>query len=336
MSGSQVAYHLRVNKFVDRQLFVEALDRVGRFRKLSDYGYISMAGAYLEDCRVLHEAHRISRMHTFDTESTTVERQKINRPYGFIHCEAMSSGEMVDNLDGIRSGFGQQETPVIVWLDYTAPRLRKEQLQEVQRLMPRLLQGDVLRVTLNAERKTLAENTAYQALGNGPPTLADYRLEKLRAQLGDYLPPDRDDADFLASPEGFVQTLIGSIKLAIIRGLQSRSELRAFPLLSTSYNDGHHSMMTTMIFLLREDERRAFEDRSNWADWPHNPGTDWDNFVEIRVPHLSLRERHLLHETLVSGGEFNSNSHPFISNDELRQYMNHYLRYPTFAPLALL
>ena len=29
MNGSQVAYHLRVNKYIDRQMFVESLDTDG-------------------------------------------------------------------------------------------------------------------------------------------------------------------------------------------------------------------------------------------------------------------------------------------------------------------
>ncbi len=102
MSGSSVAYHLRVNKYVDRRLFVEALEFVARYQAVRDMGYVSMGGGYLEDFRVMHQSLGIQRMLTFDMDEWVVQRQMVNKPYGFVECEVASSGEIVDRFDDVR------------------------------------------------------------------------------------------------------------------------------------------------------------------------------------------------------------------------------------------
>src|SRR5262245_56055209 len=139
MNGSQIAYHLRVNKYIDRQLFVEALGLVNRFIPLAGHGYVSMAGAYLEDCRVMHQSMRISRMYSFDTEASVLARQAVNRPFGFIRCEQRSSGQVIEGFESVRAALGGAETNVVVWLDYATASKRHEQLQELETLVPKLI-----------------------------------------------------------------------------------------------------------------------------------------------------------------------------------------------------
>jgi hypothetical protein len=99
MSGSQLAYHLRVNKYIDRQVFVEVLGLIDRYRPITRYGYVSMAGPYLEDCKVLHQGRRITRMYSFDGNERVLPRQAVNRPFGFIRCECHSSRQTVERVD---------------------------------------------------------------------------------------------------------------------------------------------------------------------------------------------------------------------------------------------
>ena len=184
MSGSQLAYHLRVNKYIDRQVFIEALDLVDRFRPVAQYGYVSMAGAYLEDCRLLHQSHRITRMYSFDGNEKVLPRQAVNRPYGFIQCECHRSRDLVDRLDTIRTALAAPETNLIIWLDYTSPKQRKSQLQELETLVPKLIDGDVVRVTFNANRATLGDFQVHQhltSMGQEPPPLHEWRHRAERA-----------------------------------------------------------------------------------------------------------------------------------------------------------
>lgn len=336
MSGSQVAYHLRVNKYIDRQLFMESLGVLNRYRPLSGHGYVSMAGAYLEDCRVLHQATRISRMYSFERSASVVARQTINRPFGFIQLNQHDDKEIVTQFESVREALGGADTNVVVWLDYAAANQRHAQLQQVGALVPKLFEGDVLRVTLNAHRPTLGENHEYERLPpeHKPATLVAWRFGRLKEQLGVYMPADRDSARYLDTKDGFYRTMIRAVKHVVVGVLEPRDELLAFPVLSTAYDD-QHGMVTVMCMIIKKAEEERFRQATGWEQWEHKPGPEWDDHADIQVPHLSLRERHILHSTIENGGAFGAECPKFVTEDDLAQYRIHYLRYPTFAPLDM-
>lgn len=339
MSGSEVAYHLRVNKHIDRQLFIESLDLVNIAFPVSNYGYVSMAGAYLEDCRVIHQYTRISKMLSFDSNPHVLERQVVNRPYGFVQTVEATSSEMVSDTSRIRSEFGDENINLVFWLDFTDPGERRSQLQELSTLVSKVFPGDIIRVTMNAHRTTLGENKDFVNLPPDfrPETLSDWRHLNLKEQVGpEYLPADRDDPKYLDNNDEFCRTIIGAIRHAIIGALEPRSELIAFPILSTAYGDTHNMVSVACLILdtLRVDE---FKSRVRWdPDWPYKPGDNWDEFVSIRVPHLSVQERMVIHQYLESGGIFREENLPFVSVGDLEQYQKHYSRYPTFVPLDII
>ncbi len=346
MTGSQVAYHLRVNKYVDRQLFTEALAMVDRVRPLRSYGYVSMGGAYLEDCRVIHNALGISRMYSFDSDARVIIRQGVNKPFGFVACKQCDSRQAVQTFDDFRAALGGAETNVITWLDYTMPGKRKEQLQDLAVLIPSLIEWDVVRVTMNAHRNTLGENVIYvrerdkassEQLESGefPGSLAAWRLVQLKEQLGDDLPPDCDDVTALETEDGFFRTILRTIKRAVVRALTPRPELVAVPVLSTAYAD-IQAMATAAFVIVRAAGEKGFRDVCRFGEWPYKPGDEWDDYTSIQVPHLSLRERHIVHEAMAQGGAFGAVQPDFVTADELAQYQTHYLRYPTFAPLDVI
>src|SRR5207244_259270 len=116
-------------------------------------------------------------------------------------------------------------------------------------------------------------------------------------------------------------------------------ELRIEPLLAVIYSDGQE-MITVTALVLTVAESPQFLDHPRWVEWHYKPGADWDTFVQIDVPHLSQRERHAIHAAMTQ------NAHPAPENVAFRlhnsaeknaemfdQYCEHYLRYPTFAPL---
>src|SRR5436309_2152627 len=103
MSGTEVPYHLRVNKYIERQVFAEALGHIDHTFPLSAYAYVSMGGAYLEDFRMVHQAFGIRRLFSFDAEESVIARQRVNAPFDFIRCECAKSGEVIDNIDNLLS-----------------------------------------------------------------------------------------------------------------------------------------------------------------------------------------------------------------------------------------
>jgi hypothetical protein len=343
MSGSKLAYHLRVNKYVDRQLFLEALELVGRFQPLAEAGYISMGGWNLEDFRVIHQAFNIRAMLSFDMDEWVVSRQRINRPYGFIRCKQATSEDIVDQFHKFRAETVGENRNVIVWLDYTEAAERYDQLDQLERLTGKLIHGDVFRITLNAHRESFGTYEEYQlakhAEKTDQPTLADWRLEKLVDQLKEeYFPPERRDSEFMDSELEFAVTLVRAVKRAALNGLTSRPELLVEPLLTVTYADGQR-MLTFTGLVLRADQRKEFRKSADWGKWPYKPGDDWDDYVALAVPHVSLRERQLLHAMMyfhewsdaASLLEFRLDGQPKKHVELVGQYRDHYRRYPTFA-----
>lgn len=337
MSGGQVAYHLRINKYIDRQLFMESLRLADRFLPISQYGYVSMAGPYLEDCRLIHRAVGISRMYSFDGESLVVARQRVNRPFGFIKLANKLSGDVVAEFDSVRSELGGEESNVVVWLDYADARNRLEQLREVGLLVPKLIHGDILRVTMNANRNTLGEVYHHQYLQRAgeQSSVSEWRHDRLKSKLGEYLPANRDNPEFLESRSGFFQTILQSIKQSVVKALNARRSLFAKPLLATAYTDSHE-MVTICCAILDVAQESRFDRKTRWEIWPYKPGDDWDRFIEIQVPHLSVQERQRIHRMIACGGAYGDKCPSFIETNDLEQYQLHYNRYPTFAPLDVL
>jgi len=336
-----------MNKYIDRQLFLEVLEFVGRYQSLLDCAYLGMGGGFLEDFRVIHQAFGICKMLSFDLDEWVISRQLVNRPYGFVQCETASSTEIIDRFDAIRTEMVGPDGKVIVWLDYTQPGDRRLQLEDLEGLVGELNHGDVFRITLNANRSSLETNDQYQfakqAGRTKHPTLAEWWHDKLVQQLDDYMPAERNDAQFLESESEFVITLIRAIKRSALNGLTSRPELIVEPLLAVTYADGQR-MMTFSGLVLRADQRDTFRQVARWAEWPYQPGENWDWYLSLAVPHLSIRERQQIH------GKMYSIAWPFAAQlvdfrlaeavedhtELVGQYLRHYHRYPTFAPFDIL
>ena len=79
MNRSFIPYHLRQNKAIDRNLFIELLRMINRRFLIRKYEYISMGGPFLEDFKGIHASTGISKMTSFEMDRNTFLRQKFNR-----------------------------------------------------------------------------------------------------------------------------------------------------------------------------------------------------------------------------------------------------------------
>jgi hypothetical protein len=129
MSGETVPYHLRQNKHVDRQLFVELLSHVNRMTPIRDALYISFGGVYFEDFKLLHQIFGAERLLSIEREEWVLERQRHNKPYGCIRCKHMTSRELANNIVDVRKGYGRRQ--LICWLDFTDASGRRGQLEDI-------------------------------------------------------------------------------------------------------------------------------------------------------------------------------------------------------------
>jgi hypothetical protein len=175
MSGED-PYQLRPNKFIDRQMFIELLSRLIVPRGIEKYIYVSMGGRHLVDHYAVYNRLGIDAQFSFDMNGNEVARQRLNRPTGATVCVEMNSAALPSQIDAILQRFPSKRN-LIVWLDYTSAD-RRTQLQEAVQTLVRLRHGDIFRITLNADARTLAAANEWKEKGAEGP--GEYRAEKLR------------------------------------------------------------------------------------------------------------------------------------------------------------
>lgn len=143
MSGSSLPYHLRTNKAIDRRIFFDLLANISPIlpRKIQQYKYISMGGPMLEDHHLLHHELGMSKLESIEKDAAALSRQNFNKPFGCISCLHKDTGGFIRDYN--------ESEPVIIWLDYTAPKW-SSQFIECADLLKNLNAFDILKVTFNA------------------------------------------------------------------------------------------------------------------------------------------------------------------------------------------
>lgn len=330
MNGADVPYHLRPNKYVDRQLFINLLSRIDRIRSMSGYVYISMGGKFLEDHRAIHLALDIEKMYSFDLDQNTVNRQNFNKPFEKIECFCKSSEDFVNDFSNFAGTFSLG-TNFIVWLDYTDPGQRLTQLQEFARLIEYAQAFDIVRITVNATISTLG---AEGRLPAGFANVRDWRLACYRSQLSDFA--GTPQADYMRQ-SSFPTILAHSVGLAAKKAARATRNLVVRPLAVFSYSDGPHTMLTSTGIVLPRAAADAFMENEALKVWPHLV-MDWDQVARIDVPDLSIVEKVHVDRLLLSksDGEIHDSLGFSFDNDtttsiaKLTQYRIHYKLYPHF------
>lgn len=330
MSGSDLAYHLRVNKAIERNLFVELLSRVGRVRNISDYEYIGLGGPFLEDHKTLHTGLRMNKMLSIESDRNTFLRQNFNRPAAFIELSEKHSSEFFRTHNFSDSG-------TVVWLDNTGAGELHLQLDEFRQVVSQLDTFDVAKITLQASPDKLG------GLDKKPDERPGHRAAILNEKLSEYVPPNITGRDMTA--QTFPVTLQACVRQAL-SSLSGRAGGRYFQILSSFvYKDGQTMLtITGMIFDAFNDARlEDFLGKSRLRHWPFR-NLDWSAPQRISVPSLSAKERMHLDEKLpvtasgVKPGEV-LHQHlgylPGCEISDLENYARYYRSYPHFSRVVL-
>ena len=335
MNGAEIPYHLRPNKFVDRQLFVDLLARVGRLRDFSKYVYISMGGKFLEDHRALHMALDVSELISIDASPEIVARQDFNKPFDSIKCVPKTAADFVDEFSTFASTY-PADTNFVVWLDYTNPKDRLLQLQEFSKLISHFQPFDIVKITINANIRTLG---AEGKLPAGFPTIRDWRLDIYQAQLGQF--PGNATAEEMVQAY-FPRVLARSIAAAAKHGTETLRNATLRPLAVFAYSDGPHTMLSSAWIVLPEAEADSFMREPPIANWTFL-APSWEDVARINVPDLSTREKLHIDRLLLSKQDDEiSQSVGFLfgedetdSIEKVSQYRRHYRFYPHFMRVSL-
>jgi hypothetical protein len=323
MSGATLAYNLRRNKYVERQLFIELLSRFSRWQEIGDYLYIGFGGVYFEEFKLLHTRFGLKKMISLEREEWMLARQELNVPYGCITPFHGSSSDLVVNIDDYRA-IGET-TNLLIWLDYVTPSELPTQLSEIRSLISKLEHGDILKATFSLHPGWL---------NKGSSDVLTNRLENLQSQLGSaYLAEGISISD--VTNEGLPHVYLDALKRKIAEGLAENAKLEFLPLGCYTYNDGT-PMLTVTGALIDHGLQTSFDERLNLGKLEF-ASPQWE-IHQIEVPDMSLRERLEVDKKLDGktaeqiAGElaFRFEKDPEESLDLIRNYLKLYRFYPNY------
>jgi hypothetical protein len=332
MSGGNIPYQLRPNKHVERLLFVEILARI-ILKEPEKYAYISMGGPQLEDDRLIHQALGITHLYSFEENISVFQRQLFNLRPSCVVCIQKPIDDFVDGFDNFIIEKNLNDKNLIVWLDYTSPNKRREQLIQYHTLLSKLQEQDIVKITLNANPASLGEKYRNES----EKDLLSRRLEKLQIEIGDYLPPDTVAEDMTGNR--LVPILCKSIEIAAEKGASNYSRLTPLLLSTFSYQDGNHLMVTATVRLTKVADAQNYKSSLKWDYLP----SSWDDVKKINIPSLTAKERLEIdsklptsdYKTLHDQLPFQLDTDADVSFELLKEYANHYTRYPSYFQVVL-
>ena len=112
---SQPFYHLRPNKYVDRHLFLNALERLAPYLGIKDYRYVGFGSYLFDDFKLIHNKLNISTMISLECDLCEYKRAEYNVPFNCIRIINQTSTDFLSSNE-----WDDQNN--IVWLDYTSPK----------------------------------------------------------------------------------------------------------------------------------------------------------------------------------------------------------------------
>ena len=336
MSGDNVAYNLRPNKFVERQLFVELLSYLCSEGSPEQYIYVSMGGPQLEDSRLVHQRLGFKNLISIEENPIIHARQQFNLRPSYIMCQIKSVADFVDDFDEFQTEYYDKDK--IIWFDYASPRERRQQLVEYETVLSQLEEGDILKITMNAHPGTLGERRR----GESTEYIQKVRRDALLEQLDGYI--NREIDHLQVTKRNLPITLAQAIKYTSIRALQTSPKYMALPLCLFVYQDGPHQMLTVTVRVTKVREARSIRQSLTERGWEFlPPDNNWQTITRINVPNLSAKERlyleHILfadaHETIHEKLPFRFHLNESVSLNILQEYARHYRRYPSFFQVIL-
>lgn len=324
-------YHLRVNKAVDRLLFVNLLREYGQDCK--GFTYYSLAGPFLEDLKVMDLFFPDMKLVSLEKNKHTVERQEFHRFNSKLELRNATVRQFVDHeyQPGDRDVF---------WLDYT--KLKYQYFMDFHVVLTKVAPGSVVRITLPAQPEidigTLAQRLPEDQLVNIQKQLEERFVSEFEAILP-YTAPGA-----FASRQNFPRMVQQMVRNAASVALDKPGSKEDFlPVQSTCYDD-HTQMVSITGIVCSRNEIDALKTRLGtvrFCDF------EWQEPKRINVPALSMKERlwiekHLPIESGKDAGEELCEAIPYWIDDtlkghklQLRYYADCYRDYPSFVRIPV-
>lgn len=313
---AQPFYHLRPNKYVDRCLFVNALERLNSQIKLQKHRYIGFGSYLFDDFKLLHDRLNIETMISLEADATIYSRAQYNVPYKCIDVINQTSTDFVSG-----ENWGEQNS--IIWFDYVSPKALGQQFNDIATMSNTILPQDILKVTLNANAETLGK--AEDGL--------EARFEKLKSRIGEYIPSDATFEE--CAKEKYPLLLLKSLRVMLSKNFTETKYDKRFvlPLFSTIYQDSNH-LMLTFTFVIMDNHETAEKIKACFDDIPY-VNFAWDKPSLIKIPELTIKEMMAINkllpdkdveEQLLKDFSFVFENKP----EEVASYISFYKYYPSF------
>lgn len=278
MSGNFVPYQLRLGKGIDRRLFCHTILKCADYLEIDNATYCSMPGPFAEDFKAIYNILKVRNFIAIENSRDTVKRQQFNWEFDKANFDFRPSENFVIELDTIECD------SLIIWLDYTTPNGLGEQLEEASNVLSKLQCKDIFRITMNANPDSLDE------AGDSRPVQekAADRKAKFLSRLG--LEIDLPDDYTYYSSKGFYKVLIKAFKHFANDALDGE-ESYFHPILTTTYQDSAHRMVTITGIVLEENKWQDFLEKTKIEELNYTTLT-WDSDpIKIETPSLSDKER---------------------------------------------
>lgn len=331
VSGSSIPYRLRPNKAVDRELFLSLLVRLAPSLALHDYRYVGLGGPFLEDFRLIHSRVGISKMTCVESEKQTHKRQLFNRPVPSIECVHNTLEGFLDETD--------LDEPAIVWFDYTDPKEISSQVDRFSVAVGSVPVGSILRITLNANPSSLGNPDPAEigvrlagdeadAQAARKPTIAEWRLARLKDKLGELFPADLKPEGMTFKQYGL--SLLKVLQIAVDKEALNHLDRKLIWALATHYADGQ-PMITAAVIVAPPDDSALAAVVESWEFFstPSSPH-------QVDLPSLSTLER-LTMESKSDAGTLMDFSLPRsdLGSDPFESFRKFYRIFPHFSRVEL-
>jgi len=346
MISSNLPYHLRLNKNIERHLLIELLTNVSTYGKISEFSYIGFGGPFLEDMKLLHNHFNISKMYSIDKSEQVILRQNFNKPVSCIKCIETTSEDLINKFPLIDNGVpGEIETineKVLVWLDYTSPTELGSQLLEFNNIIKKVVNGSIIKITVNAHHNSLLSIINLCPLPNGAhekPLDKERRLKKERCQiltdrLSTFIRKDLTVPENMTK-DGFPKILYHTLLTAAFKALEGENRI-FLPLTAFRYTDGQQ-MLTVSGIILDKNEINNFKSITSIEGWEFYIG-DKEEPMTIDAPYLSVTEKLHFDQFLPSSSNELFDQVSFQLDDSLKKsnksfenYQQYYRFYPNFS-----
>jgi hypothetical protein len=278
-STRQPPYHLRVNKAVDRFVFLEAVRMLAQSGRVPALTYYGFGGPFLDEFRFLYETCPSIRMVSIEENEEILKRQRFHVPCRKLELVHDQSSSYLARLSPGQGGGA-------FWLDYTG--LEYQAFDDLMVVLEKTQGTSLVKVTLRAEPKDF-EDDALES--------RDAKVERFQRAFGNVLPqqsvsPPTRHADFAAMLQEMV-------RVACQKALTGFVGKECLPLTSFYYADGVGMYTFTGVVCPTADKTGV---RARFQGLPF-ANSSWLPPTRIDVPQLSTKERLHLQRHLPRRGQ---------------------------------